>query len=66
MPMVTCSGTPDAGNLHVRCDEGGVAGGNAGPRYSTVNSGRHHELPVVELRIGANAAKCGDVNATRR
>jgi hypothetical protein len=26
MPMATCSGTPDAGNLHVRCDGGGATG----------------------------------------
>jgi hypothetical protein len=30
MPMVTCPGTPDAGDPHVRCDEGGADGGNAG------------------------------------
>ena len=35
MPAATCPGTPDAGDLHVRCDGGGATGGNAGPRYPT-------------------------------
>ena len=35
MPMVKCAGAPDAGNLHVRCDEGGERA-QARPLYSTV------------------------------
>ena len=34
--MATCPGTPDAGNLHVRCDGGGGCPGSARPlRYPT-------------------------------
>ena len=35
MPLAKAMGAPDAGNPHVRCDEGG-GGASAPPPYSTV------------------------------
>ena len=37
MPLVKAMGAPDAGNPHVRCDEGG-GGASVPPPYSTVLS----------------------------
>ena len=49
--LATCPGTPDAGNLHVRCDGGG-AGGNAGPRYPTEGIPLEVHDATLESRLG--------------
>ena len=69
MPAATSPGAPDAGDPHVRCDEGGATGGDAGPRYSTAihsnldtlasgdgGRGRMHENDVSAVVLDAAIA----------
>ena len=45
MPMEKWPGAPDAGNLHVRCDEGEGAVGETAPLYSTEDQSGFQSYP---------------------
>ena len=48
MPLVKAMGAPDAGNPHVRCDEGG-GGAFTPPPYSTLVESNHPFFDAVEF-----------------
>lgn len=52
MPEVKSTGAPDAGNLHVRCDEGGGHGPlKVRPLYSTGKVPQSEYSALQEVRV---------------
>ena len=59
MPLVKAMGAPDAGNPHVRCDEGG-GGAFTPPPYSTVSAPLERQVKPGQSskKKGACHVKC--------